>query len=219
MNFLADTLTYPVRKSGKYILLIGAAISLLGNLASMAPLIGGIAGLIFSGYFCAVYFQIIQSSAIGDEEAPEFPEFSNVMDDLVWPIFQTLLVLAASFGPSLLYATYSREGGKEWISLALFAFGALYAPMSILAIAVLGHVGAMSPHIVFPSIFRVGWLYPVGVTLIVLLYGIKVWISHLLGVGVIPSLLMEVASTYCLMVNGRALGLIYRRREEELNWL
>jgi len=219
MNFFSDVLSYPVRKSGKYILVMGTIISLLADLASIAPLIGGIASWLFFGYFCAIYFQIIQSSAIGGEEAPEFPESTDFMDDLIWPILQTLFVLLVSFGPLIGYAVYAPENPNGWIVLGLLTFGAFYAPMAIMAIAVLGYVGAISPHIVFPAIFRAGWLYPAAVGLIVLLYGLVQTGQRFVGHGILAGLLLEVAAMYCLMANGRALGLIYRKREKELNWL
>jgi fucose permease len=85
MNFFTDILSYPFRGAGKTILLIGALISVAADLASLAPGIGGLAALILSGYFCSMYFQIIESSAIGGLEAPEYPNLMNLMEDMVWP--------------------------------------------------------------------------------------------------------------------------------------
>ena len=86
MNPLIDIMTFAWRGNGKYILIACVVLSLIADLASLAPFIGGIAYIIISGYFCATYYQLIQSAAIGGKEAPNFPNASNIFEDLIRPM-------------------------------------------------------------------------------------------------------------------------------------
>ena len=220
MNFFTDTLSYPFRGSGKYIFLIGAIISIGSDLASLAPLVGGIASLLLFGYFCAVYFNIIESSAVGGKEAPDYPELSNIMEDVIWPMLQITSVMLVSFAPLGGYLLYAGDGANGWVALALLVLGTLYAPMAILAVVILGYMGALSPHIVFPAIVRAGWLYLAMVILLLVIYGLQMFIARFLaGFFILKFLILSVVGMYCLMANGRALGLIFRDRRDELNWI
>ena len=220
MNFFTDILSYPFRGAGKTILLIGALISIASDLASLAPGIGGLAALILCGYFCAMYFQIIESSAIGGLEAPEYPNLMNLMEDMVWPACKLAIILIVSFAPMWSYRLLAAQRVDLWIVWVLGGVGLLYAPMAVLAVVLLGYLGALSPHIVIPSIFRAGWLYLVAVLLLIVIYGLEAILAYSLASHFLfRHLVLACASMYCLMVNGRALGLIFLRRRDELNWI
>ncbi len=78
MNILVDILTFAWRGSGKYMLITCVVLSIAAELAGFAPLLGPVAALLLGGYFCAIYYQLIQSTATGGKEAPEFPDISNI---------------------------------------------------------------------------------------------------------------------------------------------
>jgi hypothetical protein len=221
MNILTDSLSYPVRGSGKYLLLTLAIFSLISSIASFAPFIGWIASLILFGYMCSVYFQIIQSTAVGGKEAPEFPETSSLIDDIIWPAAQVVAVVFVSFLPLIVSGVVLRDASPSRVLIfGLTGFGILYAPMAILAVSVLGYLGAMSPHIVIPAIFRSGWLYLLGVGVLCLLYFAEGQIDAIFGKYLIFSIpVMALVGGYVLMANGRMLGLIFRQRREELCWI
>ena len=221
MNVVQDIFGYAVRGSGKYILIFGAIFSVAADLVGIAPLIGWIAGLLLAGYFCAIYFEIIQTSATGSGEAPAFPETSNILGDILWPMMQVFIVLLGSFAPWLAYGIFVPE--EEIIPLIFFGLlglGIVYFPMAMLAVVVLGYMGAMSPHIVIPGIFRGGLLYWLGVFVLCVLYLIEAAIGWFLsGHLVVGPLVMAVVGMYTMMTNGRILGIVYRERQEELGWL
>lgn len=221
MPLLLDILTYAYRGSGKYVLSTCAVLSVVADLAGIAPLVGPVAALLLSGYFCAIYFQLIQSSAIGGKEAPEFPDTSNLFEDIVWPMLQIFVVGLVSFGPFIGYSIWA--GGDHLNPLIAYGFlglGIIYFPMAMLAVVVLGYTGALSPHIVVPSILRGGWLYWIGVLMLALLYIAGSFIEHVFsGQLIIGSLVMAVVGAYSLMTNARILGVVYRERQEKLEWL
>jgi hypothetical protein len=107
-----------------------------------------------------------------------------------------------------------------FIGYALLGWGVIYFPMAILAVVVLGYTGALSSHIVIPAIFRAGLLYWLAVFLLLFLYMGQSLISSMLsGQMFIGSLVMSFIGSYALMTNARILGIIYREKQEELNWL
>ncbi|MFT3992344.1 MAG: hypothetical protein QM680_13145 [Luteolibacter sp.] len=221
MNILKDILTYAYRGSGKYVLIVCVILSVVAKLAGIAPLLGPIATLLLSAYFCAIYFQMIQSSATGGKEAPEFPDTANIFEDIIWPMLQIFVVGLVSFGPLVGYSIWAGEDRfNSMVGYGLVGFGVVYFPMAMLAVVVLGYTGALSPHIVIPAIFRGGWLYWIGVLMLCLLYVSGSLIEDALaGSLIIGTLLMSLVSSYTLMTNARILGVVYRERQEELGWL
>lgn len=221
MNPLTDILTFAWRGSGKYIMATCVVLSLIADLAGLAPGIGGIASLLVSGYFCAVYYQMIQSTATGGKEAPDFPETSNVIEDLIRPMLQIVATAGLSFGPFIAYGILTNwEESNPLALFTLLGLGASYFPMAMLAVVVLGHLGALSPHIVLPAICRGGWIHWVGALLLLALYATGTIIHDLLhGHLVTRHLVMAVVGSYTLMTHARTLGVVYRERREELGWL
>lgn len=221
MNLLSDGLTYAFRGSGKYMLILVAVLSVVADLVSLAPLIGGFAKLFLLGYICALYFEVIQTSATGGREVPEFPSISNLLEDIIWPALQTFIVIVFSFIPLLVYLfLMPKEGGSPGVFYACLGFGIFYAPMAMLAVVVLGRITALSPHIVLPSIFRAGWLYWASAFVLLFMTMTEGYIGGLLEpVSFLGYPIMILISTYTLLTNGRLLGILYREREEELNWL
>jgi hypothetical protein len=221
MTILKDILTYAYRGSGKYVMIVCVVLSVVAKLAGIAPLVGPIAALLLSAYFCAIYFQMVQSSAIGGKEAPEFPDTANFFEDIIWPMLQILVVCIVSFGPFIWYSIRAGDDHlNPLIGYGILGLGVVYFPMAMLAVVVLGYTGALSPHIVVPAIFRAGWLYWVGVFMLCLLYIAGSFIERALsGSLIIGTLVMSVVSTYTLMTNARILGVVYRERQEELGWL
>lgn len=221
MNILKDILTFAWRGSGKYVLITCVVLSVIADLVGLAPFFGGIARLLLSGYFCAIYYQLVQSTATGGKEAPEFPDTSNIFEDIIWPMLQILVVAIVSFGPFVGYVFWvGDEVLNPMLAYVLLGFGVVYFPMAILAVVILGYIGALSPHIVLPAIFRGGWIYWVGVFLLLALYFAGGVVEGVFtGRIIVGNLVMAVVGSYTLMTNARILGVVYRERREELGWL
>lgn len=220
-NFL-DIATYSFRGNGKYVLFFGAIISVITDIVSFAGgLISLIAVVLLSGYICAVFFDIINSTATGNTEAPDFPDVSSVMDDVFEPFVHVIAVLLVSFGPWIAYQYFSDELLiNDAIFYGLLGFGVIYFPMAMLAVVILGRLGGMSPHIVIPAIFRGGWLYWIAVVMLCLLYFVKITTNSMFeGRFILGSLIAAVLGMFTIMTSGRILGIVFRDREEELGWL
>ena len=221
MTNIKDIFTYAYRGSGKYIFLLCVILSIVAKLVGFAPLLGPLAAILLFGYFCAVYYQMVQSSATGGQEAPEFPDTANIMEDIFWPMCQIIAVFLVSFGPLIGYSFWVGEAGFDnRIGNILLAIGVIYFPMAMLAVVVLGYTGAMSPHIVIPSICCGGWNYWIGVLLLCVLYfGRSIAQSMMSGYFIFGHIVMSIIGIYIMMTNARILGLVYRERQEELAWI
>lgn len=222
MNTFKDIATYAVRGNGKYMLFFGALISVLSDIASFA---GGLFPIIsivlLSGYLCAVFYDIVNSTATGDDEAPDFPEVSNLLEEVVEPFLHVFAVALVAMGPCLAYWIFmDEEVSNPLIFFGLLGFGVIYFPMALLAVVILGRLGGMSPHIVIPAIFRAGWLYWFAVLLICLLYVAEIFVSGAFaGHFIVGTLVAAFLGMFTLMTGGRALGIVYRDREDKLDWL
>ncbi|MEM7010533.1 MAG: hypothetical protein AAF585_03515 [Verrucomicrobiota bacterium] len=233
MNVVLDILTYGFRGHGKYILIIGAILSIMADIAAFAPIIGVIATFLFTGFFCAMYFDIIETTAGGSEEVPGFPDITSVVGDILVPFLKVGLVILVSFSPLLGYIIFGDpfagggsieddefELASPGIFYGLIGFGILYFPMALLGVVILGTVTAMSPHIVVPAIFRGGLHYLLAIIIMVLVFVFQVIISDsLIEMPIVQSLIMAVVGIYAFLTHGRALGIVYRDREEQLGWL
>ena len=221
MGHLKGIATYAFRGTGKFVLITIIVLSIVMELAQFANLLGLLAILFISAYFAAIYFQLVQSSAVGDADAPDFPDTANLIEDLFVPMLHMLMVALVSFGPLVFYTALTPaddlHGG---IVIGLLALGIIYYPMGMLAVVVLGSILALNPLIVIPSIFRSGWLYWLGIGMLCVLYIAGSVIESQLGGSLIVGTLVQAAiGGYTFMTNARILGIIYREREEELAWV
>lgn len=221
MNLIKDIMTFAFRGKGKYLWVSCVVLTVVADLASLAPVLGLIAKILISGYFCAIYYQLIQSSATGGNEAPEFPDASDIFGDIISPLLQIIAVAVVSFGPCILYVNVvSPHEVQPLIAYALLGFGVVYFPMAMLAVVVLGRMAGISPHIVFPAIFHGGWVYWLGVGLFVILYILGNVIEAIFGRDlIIGHIIMAMVGSYTFMTQARILGIVYREREDELGWL
>jgi len=218
MNIFTDSFSYAFRHSGKYMLIIGAIMNVIASICMLAPVLGIFAYIFLASYFCSTYFSIIQSTAVGESEAPQFPDVSNVMEDLVVPFFKVLGLALFCLAPCIGYSLFIDD--DEIIVNILLFIGCVYFPMSLLAVAVLGYLGAATPVIVLPSIIKAGWVYWVAVILLAAIYYLEGFVSEVLDdFLIVHAILMGFLSMYVLMTSARILGLVYRKREEELDWL
>lgn len=221
MNLLTDIFTFAWRGKGKFLLITCSVLSVMTDLVGLAPLLGVFAKILLLGYFFAIYYQLIQSTAVGEKEAPEFPDVSDLWGDIIWPVLQICIITLVSFTPYIFYSIWSMdESENPLLQYGLLGFGIVYFPMATLAVVILGSTRALSPHIVLPAIIRVGRLYWYGVVLLLGMYFVSGLIDALFsGHVIIRSLIMAVVSSYVFMTNARILGIVYRERKEELNWL
>ena len=221
MAIFKDIFTYAYRGESKHVLIICVILLIAAQLVIFAPLVGFIASIFIYGYLCATFYNLVQSTATGGKDAPDFPEIANFVEDLLWPMVQIMFVFLVSFAPYFAHMWLADESvSYSAVSFLLQVIGYTYLPMGILAVVVLGYTGAVSPHVVIPAIIRCGRFYWLSVISLVIVHLVSVVFEIALSdFFIIKALLMSVISAYVFMTNARILGVVFREREDELGWL
>lgn len=218
MNTAQDIATYAWRGDGKYILFLGSVLPVAYTLS--APALGGIVSLMVLGYLVALSFDIIQTTATGSDEAPDFPTITSLVDDVWTPLLQSTVAAIVAFAPAVVTSLYFGETATtSWLITGLWIGGSIYYPMALLAVAITGSLTSLSPTVILPSLFRAGWLYWAGILIFFLIKGVETLLGHLPLSPFIIGPVLAVFSLYVLMTNARILGLIYRRHSDDFQWL
>lgn len=197
-------------------------------LLSLVPLpffLVWIVGLFVGGYLCAYMLSLIRASAKGDDEVPNWPEFTDPWEDIVKPFLLVLVVSLLPFLPVLIYrfSTWDFPWGlfhePDAVCHALQIAGILYLPMAKLAIAQFGSFVAMNPLFIFGAIVRVPLEYFCVYLMYVGVYGVRVSLYSLTAqLGPVGAILALLFPLYFLMVDCRVLGVLYAANSEKLRW-
>jgi len=206
---IGDALAYPLKGTGKYILVIGAILSLLLSVGAYVPVLGLILGIGASGFFSAYMFKVINATACGHDEACDWPDFQDFFSDLVVPWLCMLSASFFSFGPYAGVSFMSEEEGP--LSIVLLLLGFVHFPMSILCVAICGTMRSAFWATTVPLIIR---CLPQYLVLVLVLGGLSI-INSLLNTVLsnIPFLGWFISfflGMYSLMVTGRLIGLFNR---------
>ena len=213
---LKDAFAYPFRDNGRMILIWGTILGVASHFASLIPVIGLIAFLALSAYFCAIFFDIILTSATGTDDCPGFPDLADILEDLIFPYLKVIGAVFISFFPFII----ANFVAPMPVIMVMLGLGIIYFPMAILAVAILNRFTAMGPQIVFPAIMNAGGRYWFTVAFLFLFLLAQSFVSSIFGdIPILGILLVAFLGMVALMVNGRTIGLLYREKEEELHWL
>ena len=211
-----DALTFPFRGIGRYMLVIGGVLSLIISFATLVPFLGFIIAIGASGYFAAYTFRIINTTAIGQDQACDWPDYRDFWSDLIAPWLCVLAASLVSFGPS--YIIIFRFDPPMHVRTALLIVGFIHMPIAYLSVAINQTMSAALWTNTIPAIQRCIENY---IILLVILGGLTVLnifvkraLSSIPIAGWFISLFL---SMYALMVSARILGLFYRKNSEIFN--
>ena len=220
---LMDALGYPVRGSGRILLVIGTVMAATLGFVSGFSVFGSIASLLGLCYFNAYYHSIVESTVSWQEDPPDWPDVSDLAGEILMPMIRTVGVFLLSFLPLIGCAVLARKMGVEiwsspfvWLALV---WGVLYFPMAIVDVIVCNELSRALPQHVIPKIRRAmpGYLLLAGLLLAgVMLSGFaEVFLKRIPIVG---GLLSAAAGLYFAMAQARLAWIFYREQwaaEEE----
>jgi hypothetical protein len=215
---LPKALIYPFTGNGIFLFLAGSVFFvLLGYL----PLIG----YLVSGYLFSYAKHIVSSSAEGNPTPPDWPDFTNWFDDLILPYLQFLALTVVFFGPAIVLGFWFAGGPTAAMLVAFVAalgFGALFAPMGMLALSMFDHIGVLNPVSLAWSILRVPGPYLVAAAAFEFILFLNVFarplLIGLLPVPLLPTLISGFLNLYFVAVSMRILGLLYANNKDKLGW-
>ncbi|MGH7973342.1 MAG: hypothetical protein ACREIC_31875, partial [Limisphaerales bacterium] len=105
---------------------------------------------------------------------------------------------------------------------AALAFGALMAPMGMLALAMFDNFGVLNPVSLAWSIQRVPLQYLVAAAMFEIVLALKLFagglVARLLPLPVLPALISGLLNLYFVTVGMRILGLLYVCNKQQLAW-
>jgi len=225
---------YPFLRNGLILMIIGTIV--FTGLDLLTRVRVGLFALVFafivkvitSGYFCAYMQKIIMHTAQGEDEMPDFPEFSDWWSDIILPFLLVVGTISVSFLPVIVVAYLMKDSEVAGAAiLAASGFSAFYLPMALLAVAMTDNIVGVSPHVVVPSIIRVFLPYVVTFALLAML--MTFWFFGratanriplaLLGWKILVTVAMGFVSLYLFTVIMRILGLLFRSYRSRLGWL
>lgn len=214
-----DALAYPWRNSGWMVILIGAVLAALSDFFSGFALLGLAAWFLGLAYFNAFYFKIVESTISGSDEAPDWPDLSDLPGEILLPMVRTMGVWLISFLPAILVLAFREEGSTLWenpLGVLVMLGGAFYFPMAILDVIVGNDIRLALPQEVLPRIRRAmpGYLSLVGLLVTMLILS-SVVSSLTSAVPIVGVFLSSGVALYFMMAQARLAGSFYRRRMEE----
>ena len=217
---IRDALTYPIRKSGLIMILLGSVFSLILAFLSAAPAVGLLAALFSAGYFGSFYFDIVSATMTDHDDLPDWPSITSILDDIIWPFLRLLGLVLISFLPAIFVLFGDDEASWHLPALILtVTYGCFYFPMAVLSTEAFGGFRAALPHVVFPAIVRALPLYLLVVIALALAFAFSRFAEQSTrDVPYIGWFLKATVALYSLMFQARLIGLLYREKSAQLGW-
>lgn len=232
-QLLPRAFLYPFKRDGLILLISGTVFFGFLNAIVGGPHFGGffvgayvlIVQLFALGYLIAYMKAIVAVSAYGDENMPNYPDFSDFYDDILHPIMLMGGCLLLCFAPVLIYMYYVDFTLPGWEQLgfaALILLGCAGLPMSMLAAFLYETVYALNPLVLVVSVFRVPLEYLVACAVLGMLVGLRLMSTYITAaahvIPVLPQMLDGFISLYLLSVEMRIIGLIFHTKRKQLRW-
>ncbi len=220
---------YPLRKNGFFLLIAGTVIFgifdfiitlRVGGLVLLGASVAAFVAAVITGYLFEYMQTIIASSANGERNIPNWPDYESLWESIFLPYLRLLGIAGACLAPAMLWAMAFGAAGR-WMIMPLLIAGCLYGPMALLAVVMDDSLLAVNPLLVIPTIARV----PAQYLVICVLFG---GLFFLIGeAGALASLKLPVLarqmatvffSLYFSIVQVRLLGLLYHCEKERFRW-
>ncbi len=223
------TFAYPFKGNGVFMMAVGSLLFVLVNFISLFSIIFWVSILIWGltvGYAVLYSQGIIQASAQGDGRGPEWPDTGGDMRSaLLGACFQYIATSVFCFFPLILLLIFAdrQQPWVYWCTWSTTVLGYLYLPMALLAVGIFDSIGAVSPTVIVPAIFRTPVAYLTTLALQALLVGLatglEMLISMMLPFPFLPGLVSSAFSLYFLTVSVRLLGVFYHSNRYQIGWV
>lgn len=210
---------YPTKSQGLGI--IAGAIILLKIIPGIFtifpfPLVGPLVSLLFiviTALLLFPYFlSIINSTGLGKDELPDWPDFTFLWEGIIAPFLATLTLL---FIPILL-CIFFRD-----FRLPILLISILYYPIALMILAVTEKLlNALNPLLVISSISKIWREYFLGVAGFYTLFVLGMVLAYYFGkIPFIGGIVSTGVWLYISILGMRLIGLIYRAGAKKLAWV
>ena len=157
MSHILEALFFPLKNSSLK-MFIGLCLFFLLQAAVIWLPVLSLLNITFIGYIYATQFKIIFTTGNGYVDAPDFPEFGDFFDNILFPLLKMIFVWLFGFLPFivLLWQSDSPNGALLW---GLIALGFAYVPIGLMIVAMNDITKAVNPVVIFEAIRNSGWSY------------------------------------------------------------
>ena len=187
-------------------------------LVGFVPLFGWGLRLLMVFYVMAFFWDVIGSSANGDDDVPGWPDATDMRAEVFRPALMFLLCGLVCMLPALVVGAWLQPPRE--LVFGLIGAGTFYLPMAMLAVVLFDSIAAVRPTIILPAILKILMQYIFFVAVI-----LAVWILSYLVHGIVAGTLPRVRdllAAFLFIYEGtlvmRATGLIYRAHAREIGW-
>lgn len=222
---LPGIFSYPFKGNGKIVLISGTVF--FGIISfflhyNIIPFIGIVVGAFIAGYLCAYMMKVISSSADGEDELPDFPDFYDWWDSVLCPGVKVSGTAIFCFIPALVYYYYvlTEFSLADPGFLVLIGLGLFYLPMGLIAVSMSGSFASLNPFFIVPSIIKVLDKYLIAFAFLVVVFILELVLkkSFLSSIPFLRFFIGSFLLLYFLIIEARVLGLIYNANKERLSW-
>jgi hypothetical protein len=237
---LGGVFVYPLRGNNIIMLVTGTVFfGFLTFFARLSAFASGAIGLAGSGFLFEFLFSIIQSSATGSDDLPDWPDFGigRVCIAGVQYLCATFLPLIPAIAWFFLFVRTGCGGPVEELALILasptvnsvvflllLVAGAFMIPAATASVSMattgLGSLIRIGPHILVPVILKAPFEYMIiscMLITVIALQSIALTISTQFGGTLIGSVVSVPFTLYFLFVEMRMLGLFWRLASTRMN--
>jgi predicted Zn finger-like uncharacterized protein len=225
LELLPGVFTSPLRGNGMILLIAGTLVFGIIDFFqryNIIPFVGIIVALFISGYLCAFLMRIINHSADGEEEIPDFPDFTDWWDSVFTPSWLMSGPIIFCCIPVLAYLFLARPSHPftDPIILLLSGAGLFYLPMGIIAVSMTQSLSSLNPVFILPAIIKVidHYIIAFAVVAIIVIFNPIANRHVFASIPIIGDFLNAFVNLYLIIIEGRILGLIYYVNRDRLNW-
>jgi hypothetical protein len=205
MSNVVEALFFPLKNSSLK-MFIGLSLLFLLQIAVIWIPIISLLNIVFVGYIYATQFKIIFTTGNGYTDAPEFPDFGDFFDSILFPLLKMAFVWLFGFLPYILVIVLS-DSPSDSLLWGLSALGAAYVPIGLMIVAMDEVTKAANPVVIFDAIRRAGWSYAV---LVLTFAGFTIGEAILEDAFTGSWLLSSIVGAYGIMFTARLIGGVYR---------
>ena len=233
---IGDAIVYPFRGQNLGLMGVGA------GFACIPPVIWAIlpklpyVGLIGAGiemlviwYIMIFFYSVMESGTKGEAVLPGWPQIDDTRE-MMNRVLHMLAPLLICFLPMIAYWLYLGISGalqgvylftpeRVWITAGLGFCGLCYLPIALLIFHFYGEIQIFNVIAAARSIFRMPGDYAAVAALLVVLFGLHGAISAFTArFEYISVPISALGAFYVFTVAMRAIGLLYHRNRERLDW-
>jgi len=215
---MAGAFSFPLQGHGPALILVGTLFVWVTSIMASYSLFFGLALLIFLwGYLTSYMIRVISTTAIGNNEPPEWQGIEDMWEGILKPFLMVSLAGIVCFIPGL---TLLALGGLPlWLVIGVLALGGFFFPMALTTVAMFETLMALNPVLIVQSILRVPGSYTIACIFFFIAVFFRV-VSEVttMFIPLLNTFIGTAVSIYFLMVQARILGLLFRLNQRKLEW-